>query len=93
MQGYGAWTGGGVVGYQVEDVLAGCCCGRGGGGRVGCPNVAGGCCVDCCARRKVVDRGCGVGDPHRGSEWRPWEWWTSVVFWSASAGVCHRLEP
>ena len=29
-------------------------------------------CIDCCAGMDVVDRGCGTGDPCRGSEWRPW---------------------
>ena len=37
--GYGAWTGGGAVGYQLGEMFAECCSGRGGGGRFGCPNV------------------------------------------------------
>ena len=39
MLGYGAWTGGGAVGYQLGEMFAECCSGRGGGGRFGCPNV------------------------------------------------------
>ena len=56
----------------VWGAVADCCCGRGGGGRFGCPNAAGDGCVGCCGGRKVVERDCGTGDPYRGSGRRPW---------------------
>ena len=60
------------MGYQLGEMFAECCSGRGGGGRFGCPNVVGGGCIGRCVGMDVVDRGCGTGDPCRGSEWRPW---------------------
>ena len=79
-------------------MVAGCCCGRVGGGRFGCPNATADGCAGCCGGRKVVELDFGTGDPQRGSEWR---FCVKRVRCGVAdrggvlelGGVCHRLEP